>query len=347
METNHLYLYGITHNYYDPSQFLELKNMGLQAIQYEKISAVVAEKEYVCLSHMGKEMLARMLVDHQKVLENLLEKGFSMLIPMKLGTYVKSKTEVRRILEKGYSLCLDILEKISNMVEIDIAATWSSFNQVLLAVSSNPEVVDLKQNLLVKDTGISTSDQIQIGKLIKKKLDEKAGHVRQHIIERLGIHCMNVKIHELMNDQMVANIAFLLNKGKITLLEKTLDQLDKELKGELNFKYVGPLPCYSFYTLEIVELNFNQIEQAKNELGLQMKASAKEIKQAYLAKVKTVHPDVINSGNGNEACFTTVNKAYQTITNYLQTVRQSSSDDLYYFTEEQVNENSILVKIKE
>lgn len=346
METNQLYLYGITHSYYDPSQFIELKKLGLAVIQYEKISAIVAEKEYVSLLHTGKETLAHLLVDHQKVLENLMEIGFSMLIPMKLGTFSKNKNEVRKILEKGYALCIDILEKISNMVEINIAATWANFSEVLQKVVTDPAIDELRQKLLAKGISMSTADQMQIGKLIKEKLDEKAVDARQQIIGMLDAHCKDVKKHELMNDQMVANVAFFVSKSKITTFEAALDQLDKEFNGELNFKFVGPLPCYSFYTLEVVELNFAQIEQAKNELGIQKQASSKEIKQAYLAKVKLAHPD-INSGNGSEACFDLINQAYQTITNYMQTVNQSSADDLFYFTEEKVMENSVLVKIRE
>ena len=346
METNQLYLYGITHNYYDPGQFIELEKMGFQVIQYEKISAIVVEKEYVRLREIEKETLARLLIDHQKVLESLMEMGFSVLIPMKLGTYSKNKTEVRRILETGYVLCLEILEKNGNMVEIDIAATWANFNEVLEMVVVDPEVIEIREKLISKGVSMSTTERVQIGKLVKDKLDEKGAQMKQQIIERLRIYCKDVKQHELMNDEMVANVAFLLNKAKIDPFEKTLDQLDKELDGKLNFKFVGPLPCYSFYTLEVVELNFAEIELAKNELGLQMQASAKEIKQAYLKKVKLAHPDM-NSGDEDKAYFNSVNNAYRTITNYMQMVRQSSTDDLFYFTEKQVSENSMLVKIKE
>jgi len=346
METKHLYLYGITHNYYPLSQFLELKGMGLEVVQYEKISAIVSEKPYANLVHTGKETLARILIDHQQILERLMETGFSVLIPVKLGTWSKSKTEVREILEKGYPLCMDILEKVSNRIEDDLAVTWRNFSEVIQTVAADPEVSGLKEGLLGKANGISTADQMQIGKLIREKIDKKARDALEQIVKQMEPWCVELKRHEVMNDQMVANIAFLISKGKIVFFEEALDQLDREFKGALNFKYVGPLPCYSFYTLEVIELNFEQIEQARNALGVQKKASAKEIRQAYMTKVKSFHPDV-NSGNGNEAHFEVLTKAYHVINDYLQTVRQSSDEDLFYFTEEQVTENSLFVKIRE
>jgi hypothetical protein len=346
MGTNQLYLYGITQNDCVTNQFIELKSLGLQVVQYEKISAIVAEKEFVSLAFAGKEKLAKMLVDHQKVLESLMEKGFSMLIPMRIGTYSETQSEVQKILERGYTLCLDILEKTGNMIEVDIAVTWRNLNNVLQTIATDPDIDKYRQELLKKGRAISSSDQIQIGKLIKKKLDEKAVETKQKIIERLKPYSNDLRQHELMNDQMVANVAFLLDKEEGGTFETAVNELDRELGGELNFKYVGPLPCYSFYTLEIVELNFSEVEDAKNELGLHVKASSKEIKHAYLSKVKSVHPDV-NSGDGNEAYFTRVNKAWKIINDYMQTVKQSSSDDLFYFTEERVAENSLLVKVRE
>lgn len=343
---NDLYLYGVISSLYTPAQFMELKKMGLDVVQYEKISAVVKKKVYVNLKHTDKETLARLLLGHQQILEKLMTMGFSMLIPVRLGTWLKDKDEIRRILGKGYSLCMDILNKVGNLVEVDVVVTWSNFGEVLQGIGTDPDVVGLKQQLLNRVGDLSISDQMQMGKLVKAKLDEKAGGARQLIAKRLEPCCRELKYHELMQDQMIVNVAFLLHKGKTDLFEQTLEQLDHEFKGELNFKFVGPLPCYSFYTLEIVELNLEQIEQARNELGINIKATAGEIRQAYLTRVKSVHPDV-NSGDGNEAYFKTLHDAYQVINEYLQTVRQSSDEDLFYFTKEQMEENSVLVKIKE
>ncbi|MGV8091941.1 MAG: GvpL/GvpF family gas vesicle protein [Mangrovibacterium sp.] len=346
MGTDDLYLYGITNSFCDPVRFMELKELGLDIVQYEKISAIVGKRAYVNLAHAGKETLARLLLGHQQTLEKLMEAGYSMLIPVRLGTWLKDRNDIRKILEKAYRLCTEILSKTGNKVEIDVVATWGSFVRVLQDISVDPEVFELKQKLMAQGDSIPISDQMQMGKLVKAKLDEKADAIRQRIVKSLDPCYQELKCHELMQDQMVANIAFLVNKGKLDAFEQKLDRLDQELKGELNFRCVGPLPCYSFYTLEIVELSFEQIEQAKNELGINLKASSGEIRQAYLCKVKSVHPDV-NSGDGNETYFKTLHRAYHVINEYLQTVRQSSDEDLFYFTREQVEENSLLIKIKD
>lgn len=346
MENDYFYLYGITNSFYAPAQFIELEKMGLDVVQHEKILAVVEKRTHISLTHANKEMLARLLLSHQRTLEKLMEAGFSMLIPVRLGTWAKDKSEIRRILEKAYPICTDVLGKISNKIEIDVVATWGSFADVLQEISVDKDVFELKKKLMNQGNSVLVSDQMQMGKLVKAKLDEKAETIRQRIKESLGPYYHELKCHEVMQDQMAANIAFLISKNKVNSFEEALGQLDQELKGKLNFRCVGPLPCYSFYTLEIVELDFEQIEQAKNELGINTKASSAEIRKAYLNKVRSTHPDV-HSGDGNEAYFTALRHAYEVINQYLQTARQSSDEDLFYFTRERVEENSLLVKIKE
>ena len=149
-----------------------------------------------------------------------------------------------------------------------------------------------------------------------------------------------------MNDQMVTNSAFLINRNKKEKFEQVIDQLDEEYKGLLNFKLVGPLPCYSFYTIEVKELNPEHVAQAKMELGLTEENSEAEIKKAYQEKAKEFHPDA-NQGNDNKENFNRINKAYHTLLEYSEAARQSSKEYLTSLGKEKVIENLILVKIKE
>lgn len=124
-----------------------------------------------------------------------------------------------------------------------------------------------------------------------------------------------------------------------------IEQLDDEYPGSFNFKLVGPLPCYSFYTIEVIEMNSDLVALAKNELGLTGETSESEIKKAYLGKAKFFHPDV-HLDNSDEVNFDKVNKAYHTLLDYAAAVRQSSKQDIISLVKEQVTENLILVKIK-
>jgi hypothetical protein len=187
---------------------------------------------------------------------------------------------------------------------------------------------------------------MKIGMLIQETLNKKNKQVELYILEVLSSITIDIKIHEVMNDQMITNSAFIINRNKQEKFEQAIDQLDEEYKGMLNFKIVGPLPCYSFYTLEVKELNQEQVVMAKRDLGLREETSESEIKKAYLEKAKLFHPDTYSNDDNNDN-FNKINRAYHTMRDYSAIAKQSSKEDLISLVRDKMSENLILVKIRE
>jgi hypothetical protein len=344
--TKGLYIYGIIPNYYDPEQFRKLDSAGVFIISFEKVSAIVSKSSVIDYRKLSVEPLAKLLVDHQKTIESLMNMGFNTIIPMRLGTFANNVTEVIQILEKGYDLIMETAEKVTNLLEIDVVSIYSDFGQALAEIAVSPKVLEMKAKIEESKATITQSDQLSIGYLVKNMLDEKKDEYAAKIKDALEPFCQNAKQHELMDDQMVSNTAFLVKQSKLPLFEKALDQLDESLNGKLNFKMVGPLPCYSFYTMEVKELCFNEIESAKKELGLSNSTSEKSIKQAYLEKAKLFHPDM-NQGDGNSVIFNRINKAYQTMLDYVNAVKPASREDQFSLLFDSVIGNSFFLKIKD
>ena len=182
--------------------------------------------------------------------------------------------------------------------------------------------------------------------LLEEKLKEKNTTVELDILNALSTFCADIKMHEVMDDQMITNSAYLLNRNKKEKFEQVLDRLDEEYKGMLNFKMVGPLPCYSFYTIEVKELNPEHVSQAKKELGLGDTSSEAEIKRAYQEKAKEFHPD-LNQTTSTVDHFNRIKKAYQTLLEYLEAANLASKEHVISMNNKAKIENLILVKIKE
>jgi hypothetical protein len=346
MTTKGVYIYGIVPNFYDSEMFRQLDNSGVYPIPFQNISAIVSEREAIALNSLDRELLGRMLVNHQKTIEDLVGKGFAMIIPMRLGTIVSSKEEVIKILSNGHDLFIDTLNKILYLTEVDVTACWSDFPGVLKEIAGHPEIIAMKDSILKKTDTLLPVDQIAVGMLVQSKLKEKNSKVELDILEALTSFSADIKTHEVMNDEMVTNSAFLINKNKLEKFELVIEQLDEKYKGSLNFKIVGPLPCYSFFTSEVKELNPDHVIEAKRELELSEETSESDIKKAYLEKAKKFHPDATPVNVENES-FSTINKAYHTVLDYSLAARQSSKDEYISLAKEKVVENLILVKIRE
>ena len=346
MTAKGIYIYGIVPNLYSTEMFRSLEGSGVYAIPFQNISAIVSDRLDIEPEPLSRESLGYLLVHHQKTVEELQRKGFSMLIPMRLGKVVESKQEVIKILTNGYDLIITTLQKIENLLEIDLVATWGNFPGILQEIAGHPDIAAMKADLLKKSGTLTQIDQVSVGMLVQEKLKEKNAKVELNILDSLSAICIDIKMHEVMNDEMVTNSALLIKNNMQEKVDQIINQLDDEYKGLLNFKLVGPLPCYSFFTLEIKELDPEHVSQAKKDLELREETSDTEIKQAYLKKAKLFHPDV-HIENGDKENFNRINKAYHTMLNYSAAARQSSKDDPISLAKEKIIENLILVKIKD
>ena len=318
-------------------------------IPYQDISALVRDSESVDYTHMRADILARFLIGHQTVIERVMSWQTTItIIPMRLGTHAQDETEVKDILNKGYNLIKKIFEKVSDKIEIDVVATWGNFNLMVQEASEEKEIKEFKEKLTRNPGGATVDDQMKIGSMLKKALDERRDKFAEEIRDNLKTFCVDFKTHELMDDKMVVNIAFLLDKDKREDFDKKVEELNVQFNEKLNFRCVGPLPPYSFYTLEIKKLKLEEIDRAKKRLGILNDITSKEeLKKAYHRQAFSTHPDK----NPNEPCaeekFNEVTMAYKILADYCAALEQANQKDKVPFDREMFRKNVMLVKVRE
>ncbi|HAZ10000.1 MAG TPA: hypothetical protein DCY56_02695 [Candidatus Omnitrophica bacterium] len=314
----------------------ESESNGVYTIAYQDISAVVSDSEMIDYTHMRKDRLAMFLVRHQKALENIMSLGHT-IIPMRLGTFAKNIEEIKHILACGHSTIKDVFNKILNMIEIDVVATWGDFNLVLKEIREGKEIKEFKERLLASPGGVTVDDQMKVGLMVKEALDRIREGYSKRIQASLKSVSQAFNAHELMDDKMVVNIAFLIDKDRREDFDKKVEELNTEFAEKLNFRCVGPLPPYSFYTLEIKTLNYEDVDWAKKKLGILNDITSKnELKKAYQRQALSTHPD----RNPNMPCvekeFDEVNKAYKILADYCAANEQANQ-----------KENAMLVRVRE
>lgn len=342
------YIYGIVSNGNQKSIGLYGSSAcnGVHFIPYLDIAAVVKDAEIVNYTHMFKDILARALVEHQKIIEQIMDMG-CLIIPVRLGTFVMNEVEVKNVLSKGYSLIKDIIPKISDKVEIDVVCTWSDFTSVIREVGQLREIEAVKEKLLSNPKGITVDDQMKVGVMVKNILDQLREWHSSQIQNALKTLCVGCMKHELMDDRMVANIAFLVNKARQKDFHAKVEYLDNEFGGKLNFRCVGPLPSYSFFTLEIKKMQFEDVDWARKKLRItNAPVNKNEIKRAYQRQAFSFHPDKNPGKPGIEREFEEINKSYNILLDYATSCAQAGEES-FYFNEDEFKKNAILVKVRE
>src|SRR5574337_721947 len=104
--------------------------------------------------------------------------------------------------------------------------------------------------------------------------------------------------------------------------ETTEERISNRYDGAIDFRCVGPLPPYSFATVEVRSFEFEEIDRARRLLGLGEQATLQDAKEAYRRLVQQCHPDLISDGGkvGQKAngAFEAATQAYRLLGEYSQ-----------------------------
>jgi len=344
-----IYIYGIINSNSTSELFTpkdSYKKESVYTIPYQDVSIAVSNSEIIDYTYRRKDISAELLVWHQKVIEKIMSLEYT-IIPMRLGTFAADENDVKDILNKGYNLIEDIFKKISNKIEIDVISTWSDFVSILKEAGEEKEIKEFKGSLLANSKGITVDDQMKVGIMLKKALDNKREKYAFKIQSALKKVSHDLKIHELMDDKMVINSAFLINKSRQKEFYRKIESMNNEFDDKLNFRCVGPLPPYSFFMLEIKKIQFEEIDWAKKKLRLSDDFATKnEVRNAYRKLALSFHPDRNPNTTGMEKEFDEVTKAYRILGDYGEACKQAGKEDSLSFNEEEFEKNKILVKVK-
>lgn len=346
MATSGIYIYGIVPNFYGSEHFRSLEKAGVSAIPLQNISAIVSNAEMESMAVSNRESTNKMLEHYHNTIEQVIALGFYMILPMKPGTYVNTKQEVLTILAKGHDLFISSFNQTENMTEVDLTVSWIDFGGLLKDLSSHPQIVELRDSIIKKNGSFSQADHVKTGILVREKLSEKNKQIEVKILNVLTSLSTNLKLHEVLNDQIISNAAFLIKRNLKDKFIQMIGQFNEEYRGMLNFRLTGPLPCYSFYTIEVKELSPEKIASAKRELGLNEEPLEPVVRRAYLDYARVFHPDS-HQDNGDDERFKRIRMAYHTLLEYSMAVKQSSEIEAASLINEKDIQKMFLVKVKD
>lgn len=334
------YIYGII----EASEENVFNSCGITAyeqvytIPYQDISAVVSDSSFVDYTTLPKDQVAKYLLAHQQIIEKVMD--YHTIIPMRLGTYAFNIGEVEEILFVGYQIIKDIFMKVNDKIEMDIVATWNDLDSIIKEIGERREIKELKEGIMSRPEGSSVRDQVKIGKLIKDILDREREKLTMEIEPALRKCSIYSRLHDLMDDRMIFNAAFLIENLRKDEFEGVLDELNSRFGERINFRCVGPLPAYSFYTIETKKIRFEKVDWARKTLHLGNKATKEEIIKAYRNGAKLYHPDKSPDVPNAERRFNEIYRAYRILLEYCQ-------GDACSFNEKEFSQNAVIVRVRE
>jgi hypothetical protein len=260
----------------------------VDTIAYQDLSCVVSDYFGEEFGALSKEEVVRGLLAYQVVVEHIMKKH--TVLPVKFGTVLATSEEVQELLSRGRQQFVDTLGWIHDKVEVEVAATWDT-EQVLREISTEPEIMRARDVTASGPGQRSLEDRIRLGQMVKASMDRRRDSYRERMISFLKPVVVDVQPNALVSDEMVMNVAFLVERANEEEFDSRVRQLNDLFHDQINFRIIGPLPPYSFATVEVTKLSPEKIEEARQLLGLGENTSEAEVRRAYRHLAAETHPD--------------------------------------------------------
>lgn len=255
---------------------------------HQGLGCVISDYQGQDFRAMAKEELIRYLMVHQAVIETVMKRY--TVLPVKFGTLLENSAQVQRFQEQGYAQLNEALQQIQDKVEVEVAATWDMGN-VLQEIGNEEEILRLKEQVMGRPAEETLEQRIQVGKRVKELLDRRRDSYCERMINFLKDTALDLQPNALLSDEMVLNVAFLIHKAKQGDFDGRVKELDRGFHDQINFRIIGPLPPYSFSTVEVMRPSPDKLEEARKLLGLGEAASEAEVREAYRRLGAKMHPD--------------------------------------------------------
>jgi hypothetical protein len=292
-------------------------------VHHQDIAAVVGPAPRQAYRSMKREEVIPHLFAHQAVIEKILVER--TVVPVKFGTMARDEEDVRTILEKGYPQLRAALEAMEGKIELDVVALWRDLDSVLREIGEEEEIQRARAAIATRPACAvaagrppkeTTEERVRIGKLVKARLDRCREERATDIVQALEGLAQDMLPHALLDDRMILNTAVLVERSREGEVGQALERLNGRCAGRVDFRCVGPLPPYSFSTVEIRRFEAERIEWARRLLGLGEQAGALEAKTAYRRLAHQYHPDKAPVRQGTGERFEQVTEAYRMLADY-------------------------------
>lgn len=286
----------------------------LETVCYRDIAAVVSSIDSSrfdpgfsgqASSTQNEGRLKADLLKYQQVNSMLLEQARrSGMLPLRFGLTAKDRQEVEGVLERAYIQLRTYLDRLKKKVELVVQASWDLHNILPEIARDHPELL--------------SADTAQTGKMLFEAAEVKRKKFVESMHYKLSPFATDFSEGPRKAENIILNRSYLVSIEQEPLFDEAMNSLGNQYEGILSFRYIGPLPAYSFVNIELNQGNFVALDKARKILQLPETATWQQIKSVYRKLIRIHHPDQNpNSPEAVNRCKEVL-AAYEVVSTYCQ-----------------------------
>lgn len=216
----------------------------VELVEHGELAALVSDAPRVPVRANRRNLMA-----HSRVLQSVI--GERCVLPMRFGVVMPDRGAVaEELLAQNAEWLNAQLRVFETYVELDVRALCPEEELLRAVVRERPQLAELRESLRGRPGPATYYERIRLGELVAGAVAEKREEIAGWVAGSLGRLAAATKLGDPLHEQMLANVAFLVDRERVQEFDAAVDALDRELDDEIRLRYNGPLPPHNFVDVE-------------------------------------------------------------------------------------------------
>ena len=216
----------------------------VELVEHGELAALVSDAPRLPVKANRRNLMA-----HSRVLQSVI--GGRCVLPMRFGVVMPDRAAVaEELLEQNADWLASQLRVFETYVELDVRALCREDDLLRAVVAERPQLAELRESLRGRPGPATHYERIRLGELVASAVAEKREELAERTVEALGPFAAATKRSDPTHEEMLANLAFLVDRGRLPEFDAAVDALDSELDEAIRLHYIGPLPPHNFVDVE-------------------------------------------------------------------------------------------------
>jgi hypothetical protein len=176
------------------------------------------------------------------------------LLPVRFYTVAPNAEEIRSLLRRRYLEFKKLLRELDNKAELGLKALWRDMDCIFQEiVKENAEIKALRAKMTGCSAEEAGQDKGALGEMLKLALENKRAREREALLQPLRRLSSDSYLNKTYGDDMLMNAALLVDRVWEKEFDGEVEELVARHGDRIEFKYVGPVPPYSFVNIVVKE----------------------------------------------------------------------------------------------
>ena len=187
---------------------------------------------------------------HSRVLGQAIEHGSTL--PMRFGHVVDGDDRVRRnVLTHHAAELRALMTALEGEVQMSVKAYYAKDALLRDVLAAHPDLA--RESAAAAGMPETDPVRIQVGERVAKAVETRRAEVESALANALSAVPEKIVVDPPTSERVALNAQLLVRRDRRPDLDAQIGELSAALQDELAFRYIGPLPPYSFSDVSLRE----------------------------------------------------------------------------------------------